>query len=223
MMNLNNPGNIKHGPSKWKGMSKEQPHAVFVAFNTPEDGMAAQARLLLNYQSKYNLRTISEIIQRWAPVGKENPHQQEYIRYMAKALGKQPDQYIDLDDYETMRKFVVAMAIFENGAAYRDNPYPETTIRKALLMARIHNVPVDKAPAEKKGAVIAGSGVALETAVRAGSAVRDTLEQLPWIGDVVRVVANYSPLFTALAFGFILIGGGIALYTFHQRQMRGQV
>ena len=63
----NNPGNIRRSDDKWQGLAEVQSDSQFFVFTTPVYGVRAIARLLINYQDKYGLRTIHDIISKWAP------------------------------------------------------------------------------------------------------------------------------------------------------------
>ena len=45
----NNPGNIRHGGSKWQGMSETQTDDEYIQFDDPVYGIRALAKLLKNY------------------------------------------------------------------------------------------------------------------------------------------------------------------------------
>ncbi|HEY4356024.1 MAG TPA: hypothetical protein VGN16_09780, partial [Acidobacteriaceae bacterium] len=69
----NNPGNIVAG-DHWQGlmprseMSPEQlAETRFAVFASPKWGFRAMGVILLNYEHVHHLRTIAQIIARWAP------------------------------------------------------------------------------------------------------------------------------------------------------------
>ena len=69
----NNPGNIeKSKNNKWQGMAESQPDKRFITFTSPEWGIRAIARILINYKDKYDLDTVKKIISRWAPPSENN-------------------------------------------------------------------------------------------------------------------------------------------------------
>ncbi|PXZ95415.1 structural protein, partial [Pseudomonas aeruginosa] len=71
------------------------------------------------YQDKHALRTIRQIISRWAPPSENNT--ESYIRQVAARVGVAPDARIDVYDYRTMRTLVEAIVRHENGPG----PLPE--------------------------------------------------------------------------------------------------
>ncbi|RUI65868.1 structural protein [Pseudomonas aeruginosa] len=115
-----NPGNIRHAKgTRWQGMSANQNDSAFVQFTGPQWGIRAIARTLVTYQDKHALRTIRQIISRWAPPSENNT--ESYIRQVAARVGVAPDARIDVYDYRTMRTLVEAIVRHENGPG----PLPE--------------------------------------------------------------------------------------------------
>ena len=115
-----NPGNIRHVKgTRWQGMSANQNDTAFVQFTGPQWGIRAIARTLITYQDKHGLRTIRQIIGRWAPPNENNT--ESYIRQVATRLGVSPDARIDVYDYRTMLELVRAIVRHENGPG----PLPE--------------------------------------------------------------------------------------------------
>lgn len=115
-----NPGNIRHAKgTRWQGMSANQKDSAFVQFTGPQWGIRAIARTLITYQDKHALRTIRQIISRWAPPSENNT--ESYIRQVAARVGVAPDARIDVYDYRTMRTLVEAIVRHENGPG----PLPE--------------------------------------------------------------------------------------------------
>ena len=56
----NNPGNIKVSKDEWQGSKGND--GTFVTFDSPEMGARAMAKVLNNYQTKYGLKTIKDIM-----------------------------------------------------------------------------------------------------------------------------------------------------------------
>ncbi|MFU5610968.1 structural protein [Pseudomonas aeruginosa] len=115
-----NPGNIRHAKgTRWQGMSANQNDSAFVQFTGPQWGIRAIARTLITYQDKHALRTIRQIISRWAPPSENNT--ESYIRQVAARVGVAPDARIDVYDYRIMRTLIEAIVRHENGPG----PLPE--------------------------------------------------------------------------------------------------
>lgn len=122
----NNPGNIERNSIKWKGMSENQSDSRFVVFESPEYGIRALCRILRTYQSRYDLRTINEIINRYAPSG-EN-YTENYIAFVEKETGYSQNKVLDLSNNDVIMKLVKAIIKFENG----QQPYDNATIQRGI-------------------------------------------------------------------------------------------
>jgi hypothetical protein len=119
----NNPGNIERTADRWIGMSADQSSDNrFAVFDTPEHGIRALMRLLINYQERHGLVTIREIINRWAPPAGKDPQGREYtqnttgyINHAARLTGLDPDEPLDLLQSDTTTRLTKAIVRHENG------------------------------------------------------------------------------------------------------------
>ena len=59
----NNPGNLRQGDD-WQGLADPQIDKEFCVFQSSLWGIRALARVLLNYQRKHQLHTVTQIISR---------------------------------------------------------------------------------------------------------------------------------------------------------------
>ena len=93
----NNPGNIRWGDD-WRGLVPyaQRTDKSFCQFTAPEYGIRAMIIILRNYQRKRGLKTVADIINRWAPPVENNTL--AYINSVAKSVGVKPDQAIDVMD-----------------------------------------------------------------------------------------------------------------------------
>lgn len=123
----NNPGNIRHGGSQWQGMSAVQTDDEYVQFDDPVYGIRAMAKLLKNYESRYGLDTIREIITRWAPPTENITS--AYVAAVSQKLGASPDQKIDVA--ASLPKLVPAIIHHENG----QQPYSDEQISRGIALA----------------------------------------------------------------------------------------
>lgn len=123
----NNPGNIRHGASNWQGMSSAQTDKDYIQFDDPVYGIRAIAKLLKNYQTRYGLNTVAEIINRWAPPSENITG--AYVKHVAEVAGVKPDQEILIDDY--MRPVILTIIQHENGR----QPYTVDQIEKGISLA----------------------------------------------------------------------------------------
>lgn len=135
----NNPGNIDYHPSnQWQGLDKDKPSdGRFCRFVSPEYGIRAMARLILNYTKRdglpgvggHGIDTVEEIINRWAPPN-ENVTS-AYVEQVAKALGVKPDTPINIADRAVMLLLVESIIKHENGI----QPYSAELLLTGIDMA----------------------------------------------------------------------------------------
>jgi len=128
----NNPGNIDYVPAnKWRGQLPPNPalEKRFARFDTPENGIRALAKLLLTYQTKHGLKTVAQIIGRWAPATENNTN--AYAEAVAKAMGVTSYANIDLRSPAMLRPMVAAIIQHENGY----NPYIKGEIDEGVRLA----------------------------------------------------------------------------------------
>lgn len=123
----NNPGNIRKGSSAWQGMSAEQTDDEYIQFDDPVYGIRAIAKLLKNYQTKYGLKTIREIIGRWAPPNENLTA--AYVDHVSRVAGVHPDSAINVND--KMVPLVTAIIKHENGI----QPYSPDQIAQGISLA----------------------------------------------------------------------------------------
>lgn len=112
----NNPGNIRNSErNDWKGeVSKaDKKDQAFEEFKTMADGVRAMMLLLQKYQRSYNLHTVKELVERWAPRNENNTA--AYVRTVCKEMQMPECCGLDLTDKGTMCALVDAMCYVENG------------------------------------------------------------------------------------------------------------
>ena len=126
----NNPGNVEHNSkNNWIGLADPVSDGRYCRFTHPQYAIRAMLWLMLTYQTKYRFKTITQIIERYAPRQDKNATT-EYIAHVAKRAGIKPNQAISLRDYETAVAVVTAMIEFENGI--HPQPYPTELIETAI-------------------------------------------------------------------------------------------
>lgn len=103
----------------------------FCVFKSPEYGFRALVRVLLTYQRKYKLRTVAGMIDRWAPPSENNTG--AYVREVARALGVQPSDRIDMTDFDTAFAMAKAIARHENGGHF----WGDSTIAQGVVLAGV--------------------------------------------------------------------------------------
>lgn len=107
----NNPGNIQKGVGFAGEVEGNDPR--FAIFETPEDGIRATARNLLTYQRQHGLDTVREIVNRWAPPSENDTG--AYVQQVARALGVEAGERLDLSDPGTLERITTAIIRHENG------------------------------------------------------------------------------------------------------------
>ena len=143
----NNPGNLERTAERWIGMSPDQSSDPrFMVFDTPEHGIRALMRLLINYQERHGLKTVREVINRWAPpVGRDQDgksytqNTSGYVHHVSRQTGFDPDEPLDILDRTTCEKLARAIVRHENGNpslhGRPDDWYDDATYSRALVMA----------------------------------------------------------------------------------------
>lgn len=126
----NNPGNIRWGDD-WRGLvpDAQRTDKSFCQFTTPEYGIRAMIIILRNYQRKRGLKTVTDIINRWAPPVENNTL--AYINSVAKEIGVDPAAEINVFDSRIMMKLLQAIIKHENGV----QPYGFDVFVKAIDLA----------------------------------------------------------------------------------------
>lgn len=129
----NNPGNVEHSPSnKWLGLSDNPSDGRYCRFDNPRYGIRAFVLLLLKYQTEYRLKTISAMLNRYAP-RQDNNATDAYIEHVAKAAGVTGKTPVSIRDFRTAKAIVTAIIEFENGM----QPYPESLIVEGIAAAGV--------------------------------------------------------------------------------------
>ncbi|MFI3248131.1 MAG: structural protein P5 [Rikenellaceae bacterium] len=111
----NNPGNIRHSSSPFRGEVRPSTDPAFKQFESMEWGYRAMFLVIHNYDQLYGINTLDRIIRRWAPAVENDTH--AYIRAVANRLGVSSSSYIDSLNHDTMTAMVGAMSRIENGVA----------------------------------------------------------------------------------------------------------
>ena len=120
----NNPLNIRLSSDKWQGQVLPQRgsgEGAFCVFSEMKWGWRAAFRLLCHtYYGKYKLRTIRDIIYRWAPPNENGTL--VYIRSVAERTGINADSVLGDPATHAAQWLMIgmAMAIVENGTTQQD-------------------------------------------------------------------------------------------------------
>ena len=109
-----NPGNIRRSAVRYKGET-ESDDAAFKAFASTAWGYRAMFVLLHTYRVRHGLRSIREMISRWAPPSENRT--EAYIRAVSADTGIGPDEALETLDPATMVPVAAAISRVENGSA----------------------------------------------------------------------------------------------------------
>lgn len=124
----NNPGNIRKTGDKWRGLSATQTDKSFFQFTDAKYGIRAMGKLLKNYQTRYGLKSVNDIINRWAPPVENNTS--SYVVHVADLLGVGINDNINLNDTDVLIELVKGVIKHENGV----NPYSDATIADGIAL-----------------------------------------------------------------------------------------
>jgi len=134
----NNPGNIRRSDDAWKGLSAEQSDLEFFVFSEPRWGIRAAARVLQTYQEVHGLRALADIINRWAPPAENDTS--SYITAVSIWSGIEPNEMINVTDYDTALRLLRAMVRMENGKPPEDRDdawYGPSVYEQGLRLAGV--------------------------------------------------------------------------------------
>lgn len=109
----NNPGNIRLSKDKWIGLKSRQDDPEFCQFNTPSDGLRALMKIILAYYRRHNLKTIRQIIGRWAPPNENNTD--SYVAAVCDSLGFGADEALPVENIGVLIGIARAIVRHENG------------------------------------------------------------------------------------------------------------
>lgn len=195
----NNPGNLRKSDDPWQGLAVQQTDKDFFVFKDATYGIRALARVLINYQDKYGLRNVRNIIIRWAPAVENNTA--AYIDAVAEDTGFAVEQPLNLHEFDHLAPLVKAIIKHENG----QQPYTEAQITKGLVLA---GVEPPKSNLQATRTVQAGQLAAIGTV---GSAVLDGIKDniepaKSALTDIVPLVdAAKWPLLIVTLLGIIIM------------------
>ena len=113
-----NPLNIRRSKDKWQGLSALQEDREFFKFESIEWGWrAAFVILCRTYYGKYGLKTIRDLVSRWAPAKENNT--EAYIRHVSDYTGIAPNKVLGSPKEHPTQWLLIgyAMAVVECGKA----------------------------------------------------------------------------------------------------------
>ena len=121
----NNPCNIKQlsGKRKWRGEIGVD-RLGHVRFSSIHYGLRAAAFTLHSYESKYKIKTLEGLIQRFCG---GNP---DYVRFLSRRMGLKPDEEFSFT--ARMADLLRFMSIYESGAEVSPELIATMDVLKAL-------------------------------------------------------------------------------------------
>lgn len=151
----NNPGNIKDGKFAQSLPGYAGSDGTFAIFDSRDAGHGAQVSLLKSYGER-GFNSVKAIIDRWAPPSDNNPTP-TYVNFVARKLGVDPSQPLDMTDPRVVSGLASAIQEFEGGgpvrpykvAALGDTPSPPRAVPGSAPKAEKRSRP---ATAEEKAA-----------------------------------------------------------------------
>ena len=197
----NNPGNLRRNGDPWQGLAERQGDVEFFTFKSAIYGIRALARTLIAYQDKHGLRTIRQIISRWAPPNENNTN--AYIRAVAADTKQDADQILDMHRFDHLLSLTKAIIRHENG----QQPYTDVELTKGLVLA---GVEPEKANLQASRTVKGGQAA---TAATAGLGVVEVVQQtIDPARDALVGLAPYLEVAKWLLLVVTLIGIGVMLW-----------
>jgi hypothetical protein len=199
-----NPGNIEHSDrNKWQGLTDPpiEPEGRFARFSSATFGIRALAVLLITYQDRHNLHTVSQIIGRWAPQNENNT--ERYAITVAHALSRTVHDAVNLHDYFDLEPMVKAIIRHENGDPRphgRSTWYSQEIIDEALRRAGV----IKPAPRTVKETVVESPTIKAAGGTAAAGATVATVGGLELVRETKALVEPGTIAATVL--GFIILG-----------------
>jgi len=125
----NNPGNIVQSGIEWMGKVEYPTDSRFEQFTRMYYGLRALVRNLKSYYFDRGLKTVRDIITRWAPPTENDTL--GYINFVAGYMGVTQDDLI-LWNVPNVTNLVEAIVIKENGQAAATQYIPFSLIRNVV-------------------------------------------------------------------------------------------
>ena len=127
-----NPGNIRPG-AKFFGESGAE--SGYATFKTPAHGLRAMARLFQTYKDEYDIDTIDEFVDRYAPADdNDEKSRQNYKQFLADALNVGVNDEVDL--VARSEDLIPAVTKFENAG---NMPYSDDMVSAAIKSSTLED------------------------------------------------------------------------------------
>ena len=126
----NNPLNLRPSGDNWIGLREPQTDPGYLQFDTSFHGLRAGAKNLITYYRVHKRQNVASIITNWAPPSDSNPTN-HYIATVCEHLGVNPDQRINLDNGDVLRRLMEVMIRVECGS----QPFSRIDLETAINAA----------------------------------------------------------------------------------------
>ena len=178
-----NPGNIEHSAAnKWQGLAEPPSDGRFCRFTGHEYGLRALAVLLVTYQDRHGLRTVRDIITRWAPPAENDTT--AYLAAVVRRMGVGPDDPLNLHQHDHLRPLVEAIVAHECAGL----TYPAAVLDRALTLAGVPPA-APRTLAQVAAATGTGRGAVLVGAAGVATALAQAAPAIQALGGLAPVVA----------------------------------
>lgn len=217
-----NPGNLRYTGTAWKGLASPPSDRTpwktgMCRFSSAVMGLRAMAKNLLNYQDRYGLTKINQIIPKWAPE-EDNNNEANYISRVVKRSGLAANQELNLHDPATLEPLMRSMIAVECNSRTTDyfDHYSPAEFAQAFAEAGLEvasaPLPVDKEPAppapepatEKAKDAAQGVAIGGGAASIADQVVQNAAPQIASGGHSTMVIIAIVVFAVVVAVGFYI-------------------
>jgi hypothetical protein len=109
-----NPGNVRKSQTAWQGLAPVQSDPDFFICESMAYGVRMSAMIVLHYAKVLGLKTVRQIITRWAPPVENDT--EAYIASVAKFMAVNPDHELNvIGDAPELEWILDAIFNHENG------------------------------------------------------------------------------------------------------------
>ncbi|WP_417251073.1 hypothetical protein [Castellaniella sp.] len=202
-----NPGNLRWG-DPWQGLvpANRRTDKAFCQFVSAAYGIRALARTLITYQDKYGLRSVRQIISRWAPTSENDT--QAYIQAVADQIGRGADDPLDMQIYSDLKAVAEAIIRHENGRGSLATPntwYDNQTIDKGLALAGIE-------PPKKAAGPIPVTRETIGATATGGMGIAQIADVLPQVSEAINQANGHLASGSAVRMGIGITLVAIAIF-----------
>ena len=210
----NNPTNVEYRPNtQWQGLDSPPSDGRFARFVKPEWGLRATIVIMRNKQRR-GLLTLLQMITDFAPA-EDNNHPASYAGAVARTMGINPHDRVDLNDKDKVIKMLRGMVRVECG------PPPKGSANGDWLDDAVYEAAWSLAKPLTQSRTTRGSVMAGGAAV-AGAILEAATEVLPQAADAATIV---TPLWPEVARWVLIVvviaGAALALHARLQARKDG--